>query len=130
MRTRPPSRSLNVAVDKQSQQEISGRRCVPPFANHQFLTMPVPTIFLIGDDNQIVEMKDQPYDSEELLQQLLAKCPGVLAGDQMSGSAPLQRSGKIEKSRSLLIEHRRARPGGRGQRCPRSRSTSPASRRY
>jgi hypothetical protein len=52
--------------------------------------MPVPTIFLIGDDNQIIEMKDQPYESEDLLQQLLAKCPSVLAGDQFSGSAPLK----------------------------------------
>jgi hypothetical protein len=52
--------------------------------------MPVPTIFLIGDNNQIIEMKDQPYESEDLLQQLLAKCPSVLAGDQFSGSAPLK----------------------------------------
>ena len=52
--------------------------------------MPVPTIFLIDDNKKIVEMKDQPYDSEGLLQELLAQCPSVLAGDQMSGSAPLK----------------------------------------
>ena len=52
--------------------------------------MPVPTIFLIGDGGEIVEMTDQAYDSEALLQELLAKYPTVLAGDQMSGSAPLK----------------------------------------
>ena len=51
--------------------------------------MPVPTIFLIDNKNEIVEMKDQPYDSEGLLQELLAQCPSVLAGDQISRSAPL-----------------------------------------
>jgi len=54
------------------------------------LPMPVPTIFLIDDGGEIVEMSDQPYDSERLFQELLAKYPNVLAGDQMSGSAPLK----------------------------------------
>jgi len=52
--------------------------------------MPVPTIFLIDDNNKIVEMKDQPYDSEDLLQKLLAQFPSVLAGDQMSVGAPVK----------------------------------------
>jgi hypothetical protein len=52
--------------------------------------MPVPTIFLIDDNKKIVEMKDQPYGSEELLQELLAQFPSVLAGDQMSGQVPLK----------------------------------------
>jgi hypothetical protein len=52
--------------------------------------MPVPTIFLIDDNNRIVEMKDRPYDSELLLQELLAKFPSVLAGDQMNGDAPVK----------------------------------------
>jgi hypothetical protein len=52
--------------------------------------MPVPTIFLIRNNGEIAEMSDQPYDSEALLQELLAKYPSVLAGDQMSGSDPVK----------------------------------------
>jgi len=52
--------------------------------------MPVPTIFLIDNNNKIVEMKDQPYDSEELLQKLLAQYPSVLAGDQMNSNTPVK----------------------------------------
>ena len=38
-------------------------------------------IFLIGDDEQLIQLNDVPYDSEDLLQQLLAKYPAVaLAG--------------------------------------------------
>jgi hypothetical protein len=44
-------------------------------------------IFLIQGDEQLVEMTEQPYDSEDLLQALLAKYPSLLAGDQM-GAAP------------------------------------------
>lgn len=51
--------------------------------------MPVPTIFLMNN-GEIVEMKDQPYDSEDVLQSLLAKHPSVLAGDQMNGSIPVK----------------------------------------
>jgi hypothetical protein len=52
--------------------------------------MPVPTIFLINGNGEIVELSDQPYDSERLLQELLAKYPNVLAGDQMGGGAPVK----------------------------------------
>jgi hypothetical protein len=44
-------------------------------------------IYLIQNDEQLVEMTEQPYDSEDLLQALLAKYPSLLAGDQM-GAAP------------------------------------------
>jgi len=57
---------------------------------HLLVTMPVPTIFLIDGKNEIIEMKDQPYDSEQLLQELLAQFPTVLAGDQMSGGIPVK----------------------------------------
>jgi hypothetical protein len=40
-------------------------------------------IYLIQDDGALVEMTQQPYDSEALLQELLAKYPNLLAGDQM-----------------------------------------------
>src|SRR5437879_3932706 len=43
-------------------------------------------IYLIQGE-QLVEMAEQPYDSEDLLQALLAKYPSLLAGDQI-GSAP------------------------------------------
>src|SRR4051794_14077439 len=52
--------------------------------------MPVRTIFLINDGGEIVEMTDQRYDSEQLLQKLLAQCPNVLAGDQTNGGVPLR----------------------------------------
>jgi hypothetical protein len=58
---------------------------------NQSITATVPTIFLIDNHGEIAEMSDQPYDSEALLQELLAKYPSVLAGDQMSGSAPVRR---------------------------------------
>jgi len=52
--------------------------------------MPVPTIFLLNDSGEIVEMADRPYDSEDLLQQLLANYPSILAGDQFGHGAPLK----------------------------------------
>lgn len=44
-------------------------------------------IYLIQGDEQLVEMAEEPYDSEDLLQALLAKYPSLLAGDQIR-SAP------------------------------------------
>lgn len=48
--------------------------------------MPGRTIFLINSNNEIVEMSDQSYDSERMLQELLATFPSVLSGDQASGA--------------------------------------------
>lgn len=45
-------------------------------------------IFLIQNDGRLSEMKEQPYKSEGLLQELLAKYPNLLAGDQMDNAAP------------------------------------------
>jgi hypothetical protein len=45
-------------------------------------------IFLIQSGGELVEMKEQPYDSEAVLQELLAKYPNLLAGDQMDGTTP------------------------------------------
>lgn len=44
-------------------------------------------IFLIRD-GQLVELSSQPYDSESLLQRLLADYPNLLAGRQIDGAAP------------------------------------------
>lgn len=40
-------------------------------------------VFLIQDDGQLVEMEEQPYPSEDVLQELLAKYPNLLAGNQI-----------------------------------------------
>jgi len=45
-------------------------------------------IFLIQDNGQLMEMNEQAYDSEDILQTLLAKYPNLLAGDQINNAAP------------------------------------------
>jgi len=45
-------------------------------------------IFLIQKDDQLIEMNEQPYDSEGLLQGLLTKYPNLLAGRQINAEAP------------------------------------------
>ncbi len=45
-------------------------------------------IFLIQDDGELVPMTEQDYDSEDLLQELLARYPDLLAGDQMNSQRP------------------------------------------
>jgi hypothetical protein len=41
-------------------------------------------IYLIQGDDDLVEMREQAYDSEDLLQALLARYPALLAGDQLA----------------------------------------------
>lgn len=45
-------------------------------------------IYLVQDDGGLVEMTEQPYGTEDLLQKLLADYPNLLAGDQIDSSAP------------------------------------------
>jgi hypothetical protein len=45
-------------------------------------------IYLLRDEDQLVEMVERPYDSEAVLQQLLAKHPSLLAGDQLGADSP------------------------------------------
>jgi len=45
-------------------------------------------MFLIQSDGQLVEMLEKPYISENLLQELLAKYPNLLAGDQINDVNP------------------------------------------
>jgi hypothetical protein len=54
-----------------------------------------PGIFLIQDNEELVEMNEQPYNSEKLLQTWLAKYPALLVGNQMNAKEP---------RRFLLIE--------------------------
>ena len=46
------------------------------------------SIFLIQASGDLVEMAEHPYASEDVLQELLAKYPNLLAGDQMDGAVP------------------------------------------
>ncbi|MCA1990915.1 MAG: hypothetical protein LDL41_02550, partial [Coleofasciculus sp. S288] len=45
-------------------------------------------IYLIQDGTQLVEMTEQPYESEDLLQKLLASYPNLLAGEQIDSTTP------------------------------------------
>ncbi len=45
-------------------------------------------IFVIQDDGQFVELAEQGYDSEDLLQSLLENYPNLLAGDQIDPIRP------------------------------------------
>lgn len=45
-------------------------------------------IFLIQDGGELVEMREQPYATEDILQELLAKYPNLLAGNQIDAEAP------------------------------------------
>src|SRR5437016_1017641 len=47
-----------------------------------------PGIFLIQQNGELLEMNEQAYDSEDLLQMLLAKYPSLLAGNQIDPKAP------------------------------------------
>jgi hypothetical protein len=45
-------------------------------------------VFLKGSGGGLVQMTTQPYDTEAVLQELLASYPDLLAGDQMNADAP------------------------------------------
>ena len=45
-------------------------------------------IYLVWSDGQLVEMTEQDYVSEDRLQELLAKYPNLLAGDQIDNDEP------------------------------------------
>lgn len=64
-----------------------------------------PGIFLIQDNDELVEMNEHPYDSEKLLQSLLARYPALLAGSQIDTAAP---------RRWLLIERECGVPSEEG----------------
>lgn len=42
-------------------------------------------IYLVRGDDELVEMRETPYEAEDVLQQLIAKFPSLLAGDQFGG---------------------------------------------
>lgn len=45
-------------------------------------------IYLLKDNDELLEMSEQAYDSEDLLQSLLEKYPDLLAGKQIDSIAP------------------------------------------
>ena len=45
-------------------------------------------IFLIQNDGQLIAMREQIYDSEALLQDLLARYPHLLVGEQIDPAQP------------------------------------------
>lgn len=47
-------------------------------------------IFLLQPDNSLLRMNEQPYESEDLLQELLATHSDLLAGDQIDAGNPRQ----------------------------------------
>lgn len=63
------------------------------------------SIFLLRDDDQLTEMREEGYASEDLLQSLLEQHPALLAGDQMSGG---------EAKRWLLVKREASVPGEEG----------------
>jgi len=62
-------------------------------------------VYLIQDDDRLVELREEACLSEDLLQQLLAKHPNLLAGDQMDPVAP---------RRWLLIKREKEVPSEEG----------------
>ena len=59
-------------------------------------------MFLIHDNGDLIEMRESPYDSEAVLQRLVAQYPNLLAGDQINDEEP---------RRWLLVTREMAVPG-------------------
>lgn len=47
-----------------------------------------PGVYLLQENGELVEMLEQPYDSEALLQRLLSQYPSLLAGSQIDPDSP------------------------------------------
>lgn len=47
-------------------------------------------IFLLGKDGNLSEMREKPYDSEAILQEILAQHPSLLPGDQINDTDPIR----------------------------------------
>ena len=62
-------------------------------------------IYMVKNDGQLVEMTEQAYDSEDLLQALLAQYPNLMAGEQIDSAAP---------RKWLLIKREKEVPGEEG----------------
>jgi hypothetical protein len=63
-------------------------------------------IFLVRGDDELVPMVETAYDSEDVLQALIARFPDLLVGDQLPGDVP---------RRWLLIGREAALPGSQAR---------------
>ena len=63
-------------------------------------------VFLIRSNEELVELTEQAYASEDLLQKLLAKYPALLSGDQLDPESP---------RRWLLISREMGLPSAEGE---------------
>jgi hypothetical protein len=63
------------------------------------------SIFLLQEGDELVEMREEGYATEDLLQSLLERHSSLLAGDQMSGG---------EAKRWLLVKREASVPGEEG----------------
>jgi hypothetical protein len=61
-----------------------------------------PGIYLIGEDGQLVPMRERPFDSETVLQELLGKYPNLLAGDE--SDEPTRRWVLVEREAGVASE--------------------------
>lgn len=60
-------------------------------------------IYVITEDGELMTLNEQPYDTEDLLQELLAAHPSILAGEEISPDSPrrwllIQREAEIPDS--------------------------------
>ncbi len=62
-------------------------------------------VFIVRNDNTLVDMRSSSFESEDLLQQLLATHPSLIAGDAVDPTNP---------RRWLLIAREQAVPGEEG----------------
>lgn len=60
-------------------------------------------IYLIDDDDRLVEMTEQAYDSEDQIQELLEKYPNLLAGDQIDRATP-RRWLSVNRESAITLE--------------------------
>jgi len=54
-------------------------------------------IYLLSNDSKLVAMEEAAYDSESLLQKLLADHPDLLAGEQINAEEP-RRTGNGDRT--------------------------------
>src|SRR5690348_15668513 len=45
-------------------------------------------MFILNADNELVPVRQGPYESEERLQEFLARCPDLLSGGQINPESP------------------------------------------
>lgn len=46
------------------------------------------SIFILDENDKLIELKQSKYDSEDIFQELIEKFPNILAGDQISPDNP------------------------------------------